>query len=142
LEWIEAQDGRPRFLVDGAHNASGMAALVAFLSGLTTPPPVLLTGATSGKPLRELFGPLAPLVEEVVVTRPPVSRGLDPGEVAREIEPLFGPVEAVADREAALERACSLAGTERYVLVTGSLYLVGEILGLLRGERAPGPVAM
>ena len=28
------------------------------------------------------------------------------------------------------------------VLVTGSLYLVGEILGVLSGERVPGPVSM
>jgi dihydrofolate synthase/folylpolyglutamate synthase len=142
LEWIEPRNGRPRFLVDGAHNASGMAALVSYLRGLPPPLPVLLVGATSGKPLGDLFGPLAPLVEGVVVTRPPVERGLDPAEVARAIEPLFGPVEAVDDREEALERACALAGSERHVLVTGSLYLVGEILGLLRGERRHRPVAM
>jgi dihydrofolate synthase/folylpolyglutamate synthase len=142
LEWIEARNGLPRFLVDGAHNASGMAALVSYLRGLPLPRPVLLVGATSGKPLPELLGPLAPLVDGVVVTQPPVERGLDPAEVAREIEPVFGPVEAVQERGEALERACALAGGERYVLVTGSLYLVGEILGLLRGERRHRPVAM
>jgi dihydrofolate synthase/folylpolyglutamate synthase len=142
LEWIEARNGLPRFLVDGAHNASGMAALVSFLRGLPPPRPVLLVGATSGKPLPELLGPLAPLVHDVVVTRPPVERGLDPAEVAREIEPLFGPVEPIEEREEALKRACELAADERYVLVTGSLYLVGEILGLLCGERRHRPVAM
>lgn len=142
LEWIEPRDGRPRFLVDGAHNASGIAALTAFLRELSPPRPILLVGATSGKPLRELLGPLAPFVERVVVTRPPVERGLDPWEVAREIEPLFGPVEAVAEPQDALERACLLAADDRDVLVTGSLYLVGEILGLISGKRAPGPVAM
>ena len=142
LQWIEPRDGRPRFLVDGAHNASGIAALTTFLRDLSPPRPVLLVGATSGKPLRELLGPLAPFVEGVVVTRPPVERGLDPREVAREIEPLFGPVEAVDQPGDALERACGLAAEGRDVLVTGSLYLVGEILGLISGKRAPGPVAM
>lgn len=142
LQWIEPRNGMPRFLVDGAHNPSGMAALVSFLRGLPPPPPVLLVGATSGKPLCELLGPLAPLVDGVVVTRPPVERGLDPREVAQEIEPLFGRVEELSHPEEALERACAMARADRWVLVTGSLYLVGEILGLLRGERAPGPVAM
>jgi len=142
LQWIEPSNGMPRLLVDGAHNPSGVAALAAFLRALPPPRPVLLAGATSGKPLREMFDPLAPLVEGVVVTRPPVDRGLDPNEVAQEIEPMFGAVEAVTDPGDALARACATAGNQRWVLVTGSLYLVGEILGRLKGERTPGPVAM
>lgn len=141
LEWIDPP-GRPRMLVDGAHNPSGIAAVTGYLRGLELSPPVLLCGATSGKSLTGLLGPLAPLVDGVVVTRPPVPRGLDPAEVAEEIRPLFGAVEAVDDAAEALQRACALAGEERWILVTGSLYLVGQILGLIGGRSAPRPVAM
>jgi dihydrofolate synthase/folylpolyglutamate synthase len=141
LQWLEPSDGRPAFLLDGAHNPAGIAAVASYLHGQTRPRPVLLTGATSGKPLAELFGPLGPLVDGVVVTRPPVDRGLEPEQVAGEIAPLFGKTEAVSDTAAALERACELAGDEQYVLVTGSLYLVGEILGLITHQK-PRPVAM
>ena len=132
---------QPRILIDGAHNPAGIAAVASYLHGQTRPRPVLLTGATSGKPLAELFGPLGPLVDGVVVTRPPVERGLEPEHVAGEIAPLFGRTEAVSDTAAALERACELAGDGQYVLVTGSLYLVGEILGLITHQK-PRPVAM
>jgi dihydrofolate synthase/folylpolyglutamate synthase len=141
LQWLEPADGRPAFLLDGAHNPAGIDAVASYLHGQRRPRPVLLTGATSGKPLAELFGPLGPLVDGVVVTRPPVERGLDPEQVANEIAPLFGRTEAVGDTAAALERACEIAGDEQYVLVTGSLYLVGEILGLITKQK-PRPVAM
>ena len=61
--------------------------------------------------------------------------------VAREIEAAFGRVEAVEEPGDALERACHLAGSDRWVLVAGSVYLVGTVLGLLNREDAPGPVS-
>jgi len=142
LQWIEPRDGMPRFLLDGAHNPSGMATLTRYLARLEPPKPVLLTGATSGKEPGELLGPLAPFVDGVVITRPPVERGVDPSEVAAAVEPLFGPVTVAAEPAEALELACRMADAERTVLVAGSLYLVGEVLGLLGGEPTPGPVAM
>jgi dihydrofolate synthase/folylpolyglutamate synthase len=142
LQWIEPGDGLPRMLLDGAHNPPGIAALESYLAGLEPPLPVLLVGATSGKPLRELLGPLAPHVDGVVITRPPVERGLEPDAVANEVGSLFGSVEAVREPARALERACEMAGDRRPVLVTGSIYLVGEILSLLSSETVPGPVAM
>jgi dihydrofolate synthase/folylpolyglutamate synthase len=141
LQWIEPA-GHPRMLLDGAHNPPGIAAVTAYLRGIDLPPPVLLCGATSGKSLQDLLGPLAPLVHRVVITRPPVERGLDPHDVAREIGERFGSVEAIPDPAEALERACAAAGEERYVLVTGSLYLVGRTLGLITRRTGPGPVAM
>jgi dihydrofolate synthase/folylpolyglutamate synthase len=142
LEWIEPRNGMPRLLLDGAHNPAGIAAVTHFLRSGKLPPPVLLCGATSGKPLDKLLGPLAGLVDGVVITRPPVDRGLDPDDVAKEVEGLFGRIETASKPADALRIAARLAGEERYVLVTGSLYLVGEVLGLLAAEDVPGPVAM
>jgi dihydrofolate synthase/folylpolyglutamate synthase len=142
LQWIEPRDGMARLLLDGAHNPSGIAAVTHYLRSQEEPRPVLLCGATSGKPLDKLLGPLADLVDGVVITRPPVERGLDPEEVAKEVGDLFGTVQTAANPAEALRIAARKAGKERYVLVTGSLYLVGEVLGLLAFEDVPGPVAM
>ena len=49
-------------------------------------------------------------------------------------------VEVVLDPGEALDRARALALPEGYVLVAGSLYLIGEILNL--SGDAPGPVSM
>jgi len=142
LQWIEPGNGRPRLLLDGAHNPAGVAAVASYLRARRGPRPVMMFGATSGKPLDRLLGPLAGLVDGVVFTRPPVERGLDPQEVAAATSGLFEPVEAIPDPAEALNRAGRLAGSDRYVLVTGSLYLVGEVLGLLTAEDFPGPIAM
>jgi dihydrofolate synthase/folylpolyglutamate synthase len=142
LQWIEPANGWPRLLLDGAHNPAGIAAVASYLRSRRGPRPVLLCGATSGKPLDKLLGPLAGLVDGVVFTKPPVERGLEPAEVAAATSGLFEPVEAIPDPAEALNRAGRLAGGDRYVLVTGSLYLVGEVLGLLTAEDVPGPIAM
>jgi dihydrofolate synthase/folylpolyglutamate synthase len=142
LEWIEPANGWPRLLLDGAHNPAGIAAVASYLRSRQGARPVLMFGATSGKPLASLLGPLAGLVEGVVFTRPPVERGLDPAEVADAADGLFHPIAAVPDPAEALSRAARMAGDDRYVLVTGSLYLVGEVLGFLTPEKVPGPVAM
>lgn len=142
LQWIEPHNGMARLLLDGAHNPAGIAAVAHFLLSRELPPPVLLCGATSGKPMDKLLGPLAGLVDGVVITRPPVERGLDPDDVASEVASLFKTIETAAKPAEALRIASLMAGEERYVLVTGSLYLVGEILGLLAAEDVPGPVAM
>ena len=52
------------------------------------------------------------------------------------------PSETAANPAGALERACDLADEGRYVLVTGSLYLVGNILGVLEGVSTPGQVSL
>jgi len=142
LQWVEPRNGMARLLLDGAHNPAGIAAVTHFLRSRDLPPPVLLCGVTSGKPLDKLLGPLAGLVDGVVITRPPVERGLDPDDVAREVAALFETVKTAAKPAEALRIAARLAGEDRYVLVTGSLYLVGEVLGLLAAQDVPGPVAM
>jgi folylpolyglutamate synthase/dihydropteroate synthase len=63
-------------------------------------------------------------------------------EVAAVARPLFQQVETAPDPADALERACGLADEGRYVLVTGSLYLVGNILGVLEGVSTPGQVSL
>ncbi len=139
LQWVE---GSPRLLLDAAHNPAGVTALAGYLEGVDAPPPVLLFGATQGKPVRTLLAALAGRVDRVVLTVPPVNKGLPVAEVEPVARELFSEVDVEPSPAAALERARALAGSERYVLVTGSLYLVGEILGVLSGERVPGPVSM
>lgn len=141
LQWVDPGDGGPRLLFDGAHNPAGVDALVTYLSRLDTRPSTILFGATRGKPLDRLLGPLARFASRIVITRPPVEKGLDPDDVAQIAAPMFEHVESVQDPAAALARARSSADGG-WVLVTGSLYLVGDILGLLSRESVPGPVSM
>jgi len=140
LQWVPKRNGSPRILLDAAHNAAAMQALVAYLRAQPQPPDTLVFGATRGKPLHELLGSLSELAPRLVITRPPVDKGLDPLEVAEVARPLFGNVEICADPEEALHRGREWTDDDGYLLVTGSLYLIGEVLGLLEGGDVPGPV--
>jgi len=143
LQWIDRDAGQPRMLVDGAHNPEGIRCIAEYLRDHPLDRnAVLLFGATSGKPLDSLLRPLAQHFRAVVVGRPPVERGLDPKEVAAAAEPFFDQVQAAPDTAAALSLAETLAGGDGTVFVTGSLYLVGEVLGLVECRPVPGPVAM
>jgi dihydrofolate synthase/folylpolyglutamate synthase len=96
----------------------------------------------ANKDARSILEPLAPLVHAAVLTRSPVDRAAEPAEIARAAAGLALEIEAVADPAAALARARELAPPGSFVLVAGSLYLVGTILGLLDDADTPGPVAM
>jgi len=143
LQWIDRGTKRPRMLLDGAHNPEGIRRIAEHLrENPLGADAVLLFGATSGKPLDELLKPLAEHCRAVVVGRPPVERGLDPKEVATAAKPFFDRVEAAPNTAEALSLAEAIAGDGGTVFVTGSLYLVGEVLGLLERRQVPGPVAM
>ena len=138
LEWIE---GDPPLLVDAAHNPAGVASLLAHLDGRRDPPPVLLFAAMRDKDLDALLRPLAERAAAVVVTQPRVRRAADAAQVATTAARWCDRVEAVAGTAEALERARALARPGGWVLVAGSLYLIGEVFAALEGG-GPGPVSM
>jgi dihydrofolate synthase/folylpolyglutamate synthase len=134
--------GSPSLLLDGAHNPAGSEALARHLASAGGPRPVLVFAAMQDKDVAGLIGPLLPHVGTVVATAPAVARALPPPELAARIASAGGHAEAAATSREALERARALAGPEGCVVVAGSLYLVGEVLAIVEGREARGPVAM
>ena len=141
LEWVQA---RPPLLLDGAHNPAAARALRAYLResplapnlGATSRRLVLVFGTMRDKAVAEIADLLFPLAAAVVLTRPSQRRAATPqglAEVTGHLNPRV--LEREEPREA-LELARELAGPEGVVLVTGSLYLVGEIRQLVL-ERSP-----
>lgn len=140
LQWIEPPGG-PALLLDGAHNPSGARSLAGYLSALRREPPVLLFGAMRDKPADEILALIGPRVHAAVLTRPPVARAAEPAELAPVASRFVSTVEVHTEPATGLARAREMAGSERFVLVTGSLYLIGSVLAALGDPEAPGPVA-
>jgi dihydrofolate synthase/folylpolyglutamate synthase len=130
LEWIP---GDPPLLLDGAHNPAGARALAAHLRSLR--PFVLLFGVMSDKHVEELARALFPLARDVVLTRPLIPRAATPEEIAQRAGAVASRAYLESDPRKALSLARSLAPRGRPVVVAGSLYLVGEMLKLLRRPR-------
>ncbi len=126
LEWVELPDGR-RVLLDAAHNAAGIEALIDYLGGQDERPD-LLFGALAEKTIDGVLPQLAAVVGRVVLTQPPNERSATPERWSQHFT--GRPVHLETDPQRALED--SLAACDSTLLVCGSLFLVGRVRGLLR----------
>ena len=124
-------------LLDGAQNAHATRALAAALTlhrDRFEGPLHFVFGVMSDKDAAAMVGSLAPLAETMIFTRPGSVRARPPEEVARLVlRGASGPethVEPVIERALAL--AIQTAATEGgWVVVCGSLYLIGDVRALL-----------
>jgi len=115
----------PLVVLDGAHNPAGMAALARELPSLIGRRPLdLVFAVMADKDRAAMLTPLLPLVRRVIVTRVG-RRGAEPAEIAAEIAGRV-PVEAMREPRAGLRTALTRTRPGDAVLVTGSLFLVGE----------------
>ncbi len=126
LEWVELPDGR-RVLLDAAHNAAGIEALIDYLGGQDERPD-LLFGALTEKTIDGVLPQLAAVVRRVVLTQPPNERSATPERWSRHFAGRR--VHLETDPRRALD--ASLAACDDTLLVCGSLFLVGRVRGLLR----------
>jgi dihydrofolate synthase/folylpolyglutamate synthase len=89
-------------------------------------------GVLKDKDAEGIVAALAPVVDRFVVTQSHSPRARDAGDLAGIVEHATGAwPEIVPDLEEAIGHACAHAGAHG-VLVTGSLYTVGEARGFLR----------
>jgi dihydrofolate synthase/folylpolyglutamate synthase len=127
---LELFRGRPDVLLDGAHNPAAAGALADYLQA-TRVPFVLVFGAMRDKDVAGMARLLFPLARTVILTRAATARAATPEEIA-EREPLAVSAHRAPDARSALALARTLARAGETIVVAGSLYLVGEVRGLLR----------
>lgn len=129
LERIETASG-PTFLVDGAHNPMGARVLARHLEAfLPERPRILLYGVNPDKDVAKILKSLVPLADAVVMTQSQARPVADFEVFRKKAQRLTrAPVMVVPDQRRALEVANDLAGPEGGVCLTGSLYLIGDLL--------------
>ncbi len=122
--------GHRRVLLDGAHNPAGARALARALAGLGLRRPTVVFGAMRGKDVGGALAELAAVEPRFVFTRIDDPNAHDPDDLARAGRRLGGRARTAPDARRALEIA-----TGDPVVVAGSLYLVGEIRGMITGTH-------
>jgi dihydrofolate synthase/folylpolyglutamate synthase len=120
----------PLAVLDGAHNAEGIAALRESLPALTAGRRlVAVVSILDDKDAAGMLAALLPCCERVIFTRSHNPRALPPATLASLCAQLGGPsCELERDPRRALERGRELAGAAGVVLATGSIYLVADLL--------------
>ena len=118
----------PLVLLDGAHNADGISALVDSLGDeYPTVKWQVVLGIMGDKNVDLIVEALAPIAAGFVVTAPRSKRAIPPAELAERLAAAVdSPVLLADDAGYAVDMARAEAGADGHVLITGSLYLVGE----------------
>lgn len=134
---LVTRDSGQRILLDGAHNVPGAEALArTFQQHFPDASATLILGMLADKDWRPMTDILAPLGGRLLLVPVGSHRTLAPEEIAsacRQANP-----EAEVSVCSSLVESLRLAERDPLVLVTGSLYLVGEALEYLRLLTSPG----
>jgi dihydrofolate synthase/folylpolyglutamate synthase len=126
---IAAQAGWPEIVIDVAHNPAGAWALRSALSERYGDRPLIFVfGAMRDKAISEMTEILFPLAERVIATQPDNPRAASPQEIQQAAARTSIEIEPIEKVEQALERARSLAKAGTVLVITGSIYLVGEVM--------------
>ena len=135
LEQWPSEPGQPPLWLDGAHNPGAARALLASLEGMRggRSPLVMVVGVMADKDVAKLLGLILPAADMVVYSRPVYARAAAPEVLAAAAPADAPPGEIEPDLKKAMERARALAGPQGVVLVTGSLFTVGEARTILGG---------
>ncbi len=137
---------QPTVILDGAHNGEGVRALVSEIQDSQRLKKVrephleehrkvkLLFAAMEDKDWSLMLGELSTVVSEVVLTRVSIERSADPSRMAKAVGHKIA-LTVIENPIQAMRFLLDRADRDDVVLVTGSLYLLGEVRPFL-GEMA------
>ena len=131
---MELFPGPPRLLLDGAHNPAGVAALLTSLAVIPRARLFLVAGLMADKDRDGVLGPLLPLAHEVLTVGIDLPQATSAAALALYCSGRGARASAAGTVGEGLTLASSRAATDDLILVTGSLYLVGEARGLLTNQ--------
>jgi len=122
----------PEYVFDVAHNPAGAWALRSALSAhYDSRALTFIFGAMRDKAIAEMAEILFPLADRVIATRADNPRSALPEEIRQAAARTSTHIESAPNVAAALRQAAVLADSQGVVVVTGSIYIVGEAMQLL-----------
>jgi dihydrofolate synthase / folylpolyglutamate synthase len=141
---MEVIPGAPRLLLDGAHTADSVAALVKAIGAhVRYDSMVVIFGCAEDKDIRTMLAKISLGADKIIFTRAAGNpRAMDPRDLARRYTEITGKMaQAAPGLREALEIARAAAQRDDLICITGSFYLAGEARKLLQDQiiRGKGP---
>lgn len=134
---LPATAEHPEVVFDVAHNPAGAWALRSTLSATYEERPLIFVfGAMRDKAIREMAEILFPLADAVIATHADNPRAATAAEIREAARRVPTEIDEAPDVPAALAKARTAAGARGLVVVTGSIYIVGDAMRAL-GARIP-----
>ena len=129
---VPATGGSPEIVLDVAHNPAGAWALRSTLSAAYEDRKVTLVfGVMRDKAIAEVAEILFPIAEHVVLTQANNPRSATSAEIRQAASRVQTDIQESPDVPSALAKARQIAGPGGLVVVTGSIYIVGEMMRTL-----------
>jgi len=130
LQLVERPGGQ-KLLLDGAHNIGGAESLrVALKTYFSSQHPTLVLGILQDKDCDKICEILAPLAGRILLVPVNSQRTASPHELALACR-AANPAAKIEEADS-LKKALELAGSDAFVVIAGSLYLIGEAMELLK----------
>ncbi|MFA5021718.1 MAG: folylpolyglutamate synthase/dihydrofolate synthase family protein [Patescibacteria group bacterium] len=133
---LEIIQRKPLVILDGAHNLSKLKTTADFIKNLTYRKLYLIIALTNERNPKEIFGQIESLADHIFFTRyqARVKKCYPPKLLAKKLKSKK-PNEIFLDAKMALAKAKKLAKSNDLILITGSLYLAGELRNNWRSEK-------
>lgn len=136
VDWpgrLEVVQQAPLILMDGAHNPHAALALQETLMELCPGKTLqFLVGMSADKAIEQVAKMLGHLAVSVTCTKSAHPRAMDPTELAMRWYPYCHDVHVMSDSKDAYTYLLNVASSNDVVVVTGSLFLVGELRAAIR----------
>ena len=124
---LEEVSLHPTIILDGAHNPSAMRALAQAIShDLDFKRLVLVMGIMEDKDITNILAEIVPLAHRVIYTRPAYYRAANPQHIMDRAKKFKKDGEVKVPLSTAIERARMVADANDLIVITGSLFTVGE----------------
>ncbi|MGP0595048.1 bifunctional folylpolyglutamate synthase/dihydrofolate synthase [Nitrospira sp. T9] len=138
---LEIVQRNPLLLLDGAHNIAGAHALFDFLHSQIHDGAgrklILVVGMMCDKNLQGFLRVLIPIVDHLILTQPRMERAASVDELNQAVDREDLVPCLLADSWEAVCRAKDISNPADVICVTGSLFLVGEVLNRLTQPGFP-----
>jgi dihydrofolate synthase/folylpolyglutamate synthase len=138
---LEIVQHKPTIVLDGAHNPLGARVLFDFLRSQLHDCPgrklIVILGMMQDKNHAEFMRILLPLVDSLIVTQPHMDRAVPADAFAQAVLRDDLALSVIPNPWEAYCKARDSADPCDLICVTGSLFLVGEILGRLTPPHSP-----
>jgi len=135
---IPPDENHPEYVLDVAHNPAGAWALRSTLSSSypdagNSRSLTMIFGVMRDKAVQEMTEILFPIADSIIATRADNPRAASPAEIRQAAARVSGGtnLEEAEDVASALARARKQAGRSGLIVVTGSIYVVGEAMRIL-----------
>lgn len=124
---LELIGEKPRILLDGAHNPAATKVLKkALQEDFPRQRLILILGIMGDKDIRQMMVNLVPLADLLILTKPKLERSAALEVLKKEAAIFHRKMIEIPDVAEALEQAIAIAEEKDLILVSGSLFTVGE----------------